>query len=115
MSIFFETLIEQGFALVYNVDVLLLSNSKEHMFQRNDQFHIEGRKQYLELAWKINFHASEVEILGREIGYEIIEPIHSKIVAFHNIFSPTGKVALMSFIGELKFEKSFLEKLQIKS
>ena len=32
MSTFFKTLIEQGFALVYIDDILLLSNSKEHMF-----------------------------------------------------------------------------------
>ena len=33
MSSFFKTLIEQGFALVYIDDILLLFNSKEHMFQ----------------------------------------------------------------------------------
>ena len=33
MSRFFKTLIEQAFALVYIDDILLLSNSKEHMFQ----------------------------------------------------------------------------------
>ena len=35
MSTFFKTLIEQGFALVYIDDILLLSDSKEHMFQLN--------------------------------------------------------------------------------
>ena len=33
MSTFFKSLIEQGFALVYIDDILLLSDSKEHMFQ----------------------------------------------------------------------------------
>ena len=33
ISTFFKTLIDQGFALVYIDDILLLSNSKEHMFQ----------------------------------------------------------------------------------
>ena len=37
MSNFFKTLIEQGFALVYVDDILLLSNSKEHMFQLIEQ------------------------------------------------------------------------------
>ena len=39
MSTSFKTLIEQGFALVYIDDVLLLSNSKEHMFQFVKQLH----------------------------------------------------------------------------
>ena len=33
MSTFFKTFIEQGFTLVYIDDILLLSDSKEHMFQ----------------------------------------------------------------------------------
>ena len=33
MSTFFKTLIEQGFAPVYIDNILLLSDSKEHMFQ----------------------------------------------------------------------------------
>ena len=40
MSTFFKTLIEQGFALVYIDDILLLSDSKEHMFQLIEQLHI---------------------------------------------------------------------------
>ena len=39
MSNFFETLIEKCFALVYIDDYLLLSNSKEHKFQRIEQLH----------------------------------------------------------------------------
>ena len=39
MSTFFKTLIEQGFALVYIDDILLLSDSKEHMFQLIEQLH----------------------------------------------------------------------------
>ena len=40
MSTFFKTLIEQGFALVYIDDILLLSDSKEHKFQLIEQLHI---------------------------------------------------------------------------
>ena len=43
MSFFFKTLIEQGFALVY-IDILLLSNSKKHMFQFIEQLHIISTK-----------------------------------------------------------------------
>ena len=44
MSTFFKTLIEQGFALVYIDDILLLSDSKEHMFQLIEQLYIISTK-----------------------------------------------------------------------
>ena len=43
-----------------------------------------------------------------------IKPIHSKIAAIHKIPSPTGKVALMSFIGALNFYTKFIEKITHK-
>ena len=54
----------------------------------------------------------KVKILGHEIGYYTIKPIQSKSAAIHKIPSPTGKVALMSFIGALNFYTKFIEKLQ---
>ena len=54
------------------------------------------------------------KFLGHEIGYITIKPIHSKIAAIHKILSPTGKVALMNFIGALNFYTNFFEKLHIK-
>ena len=45
----------------------------------------------------------KVKIFGYEIGYNTDNSTHSKIAAFHKILSLTGKVALMSFIGALKF------------
>ena len=47
MSTFFKTRIEQGFALVYIDDILLLSDSKEHMFQLIEQLHIFNTKNNL--------------------------------------------------------------------
>ena len=44
MSTFFETVIKQDFALVYIDDILLLSDSKEHMFQLIEQLHIISKK-----------------------------------------------------------------------
>ena len=49
------------------------------------------------------FMLFKLKFLGHEIGYNTIKPIHSKITAIHKIPSPTGKVALMSFIGALNF------------
>ena len=51
--------------------------------------------------------------MGHEIGYKTIKPIHSKITVIHKIPSPTGKDALMSFIGALNFYTKFIEKLHI--
>ena len=50
MSTFFKTLIEQGSALVYIDDSLLLSNSKEHMFHLIEQLHLISTKHNLKLA-----------------------------------------------------------------
>ena len=55
MSTFFKTLIEQGFALVYIDDILLLSDSKEHMFQLIEQLHIISTKNNLKLPLKNPF------------------------------------------------------------
>ena len=114
ISSFFKTLIEQGFALVYIDDILLLSDSKEHMFQLIEQLHIIRTKNNLKLApEKSFFMLLKVKILGHEIGYNTIKPIHSKIAAIHKIPSPAGKVALMSFIGALNFYTKVFEKLHI--
>ena len=56
----------------------------------------------------------KLKFLGHEIFYNTIKPIHSKNAAIHKIPSPTGKVALMSFIGALTFYTEFIEKLLIK-
>ena len=112
MSIFFKTVIEQGFAVVYIDDILLLSNFKEHMFHLIEQLHVISTKNNLTLApEKSFFMLLKVKFLGHEIGYNTIKPIHSKIAAIHKIHSPTGKVALMSFIGALNFYTNFIEKL----
>ena len=114
MSTFFKTLIEQGFALVYIDDILLLSDSKEHMFQLIEQLHVISTKNNLKLApEKSFFMLLKVKFLGHEIGYNTIKPIHSKIAAIHKIPSPTGKVALISFIGALNFYTKFIKKQHI--
>ena len=104
MSTFFKTHIEQGFALVYIDDILLSSDSKDHMFQLIEQLHVISTKNNLKLApEKSFFMLLKTKFLEHEIGYNTIKPIHSKIAAMHKIPSPTGKNALMSFIGALNF------------
>ena len=114
MSTFFKTLIEQGFALVYIDDIIFLSDSKEHMFQFIEQLDIISTKNNHKLApEKSFFMLLKVKFLGHEIGYNTIKPIHLKLAAIHKIPSPTGKVALMSFIGALNFYTKLIEKLHI--
>ena len=114
MSTFFKTLIEQGLALVHINDILLLSNSKEHMFQLIEQLQIISTKNNLKLApEKSFFMLLKVKFVGHEIGYNTIKPYRSKIAAIHKIPSSTGKVALMSFIGALNFFTKLIEKLHI--
>ena len=114
MSTFFKTLIKQGFALVYIDDILLLSNSKGHMFQPIEQLQIISTKNNLNLVpEKSLFMLLNVKFLGHEIYYNTIKPICSKFAAIHKILSPTGKVALVSFIGALNFCTKLIEKLHI--
>ena len=50
MFSFFNTLIEQGLAIVYIDDIIRLSNSKEHIFHPVDQFHVICTKHILKSA-----------------------------------------------------------------
>ena len=84
ISSFFKTLIEQAFALIYIDDILLLSNSKEHMFQLIEQLHLRSTKQNLKQAPEKSFlMLLKVKFLGLEIGYNTIKSIHSKVEAIH--------------------------------
>ena len=95
-----KTLIELGPALVYIDNNLLLSNSKEQIFQLIEQFHVLSTKQKLKLApEKSNFMLLKVKYLGNEIGFNTIEPRLSKVAAIHKLSPPLGKVVLMSFLN----------------
>ena len=110
MSTFFKTLIEQCFALVYIDDILLLSNSKEHMFQLIEELHTISTRNNLKLASEEScFMLPKVKLFGHEIGYNTIKPIHSKIAAIHKIPSSNGKVDVMSFIGAFIFSPNSLK------
>ena len=74
------------------------------MFQLIEQIHIISTENHLKLAPENSFFMLlKIKFLGHEIGYNTIKPIYSKIAAIHKIPSPTGKVALMCFIGALNF------------
>ena len=108
MSPSFKKPFDQGFAFVYIDDILLLSNSEEHMFKLIEQLYIISTKHNLKLApEKSFFMLLKVKFLGHEIGYYTIKPALSKIAAFP---SPTGETALMIFIGKLNFYTKLIEK-----
>ena len=50
MSSFSKTLFDQGFALVYIDDIILLSNSRDLMFKPMEQLHVISTKHNLNLA-----------------------------------------------------------------
>ena len=114
MSTFFKIPIEQGFALVYNDDILLLSDSKEHMFQLIEQLHIISTKNHLKLAPEKYFSCSlKSNFLDMKLVTIQLNQFIQKLQLFKK-FLLTGKVALMSFIGALNSQyTNFIEKLHI--
>ena len=83
MSTFFKTLVEQGFALDYIDDILLLSDSKENMFQLIEQLQIISTKHNPKLAPEKSFFTLlKVKLLGHEIGYKTIKTIIQKLQLF---------------------------------
>ena len=114
MSQFFQPLIEQGFALVYIDDILLLSNHKHHMLELIEELHKISTKNNIKLAPEKSFYMlQKVKFLGHEIGNNTIKPIHSKIEAIKNIPSPRTKQDVMQFLGTINFYSKFIEKLHI--
>ena len=86
---FFQPLIEQGFALVYIDDILLLSDHKLHMLELIEELHKISTKNNIKLAPEKSFYMlQKVKFLGHEIGNQTIKPIHSKIEAIKKIPSP---------------------------
>ena len=74
------------------------------MFHPLEQLHVSSTKHNLKLApEKSLFMLLKVNFLGHEIGYNTIKRIPSKVAAIHKLPSPTGKIALISFIGALNF------------
>ena len=76
--------------------------------------HIPGTKHNLNFAPEnVSFMLLKVNLLGHEISFNTTKPIHSKIAAIKKLPSPTGKVALLSFIGALNVYTTFIEKMHV--
>ena len=76
MYSFFQKLIDQGFALVYIDDILLLAHTKLHMLNLIEQLHQICQTNYLKIAPEKSFYILlTVKFLGHEIGNNRIKPI----------------------------------------
>ena len=87
MYSFFQKFIDQGFALVYIDDTLLLAHTKSHMFYLNnlfEQLHQICQTNNLKIAPEKSFYVLlTAKFLGHEIGNNTIKPISSKVDAIH--------------------------------
>ena len=114
MYSFFQKLIDQGFALVYIDDILLLAHTKPHMLTLIEQLHQICQTNNLKIAPEKSFYILlTVKFLGHEIGNNTIKPISSKVDALHKLKTPTSKTELMRFIGSMNFYSKFINKLHI--
>ena len=110
----FQKLIDQGFALVYNKDILLLAYTKTHMIDITEQLHQICYSNNLKIAPEKSFYILlTVKFLGHESGHNTIKPICSKVDGIHKLKSQTSKTELMRFIGSMNFYSKFINKLHI--
>ena len=114
MYTYFQKLIDQGFALVYIDDILLLSHTTSHMIEIIEQLHQICLKHNLKLAPDKSFYVLlTVKFLGHEIGNRTIRPIYSKIDGIHKLKTPTSKRELMRFVGSINFYSKFIQNLHV--
>ena len=114
MYSFFQKLIDQGFALVYIDDILLLAHTKPHMLNLIEQLYQICQTNNLKIAPEKSFYILlTVKFLGHEIGNNTIKPISSKLDAIHQLKTPISKTELLRFIGSMNFYSKFINKLHI--
>ena len=109
LPIFFQKLIDQGFALVYINYILLLAHTKTHMLDLIEQLQQICLSNNLKVAPENSFHILiTVKCFGHEIGHNTIRLIFSKVDGIHKLKTPTSKTELMRFIGSMNFYSKFL-------
>ena len=114
MYSYFQKLIDQGFALVYIDNILLLAHIKIHMLDLIEQLHQISSSNILKISPEKSFcYLLTVKFLGLAIGNKTIKPISSKFDGIHKLETPTSRTELMRFIGSLKFYSNFMNKLHL--
>ena len=98
-------MIRQESALVYIVEILLISNFKPHKLQLIKQLHDIANRENVNLAPERSFFMLLiVKHLGHKIVFNAIKPVVSKTVAIHEMLSATTKTELMRFNSSRKHE-----------
>ena len=111
---FSQKLIDQGFAIVYIDDILLLAHTKPHMLNLIEQLHQICQTNNPKIAPEKSFYILlTVKFLGHEIGNKTIKPISSKVDAIHQLKTPTSKTEFMRFIGSMNSHSKFINKQHI--
>ena len=114
MYSFLQKLIDQGFALVYIDDILLLAHTKTHLLDSTEQLHQICHSNNLKIAPEKSFYVLlTVKFLGNEIGHNTIKPISSNVDGIHKLKTPISKTKLTRFIGSMNFYSIFINKLHI--
>ena len=114
MCSFVQKLIDQGFALVYIDDILLLAHTKTHMLDLIEQLHQICHSNNFKIApGKSFYHLLTVKFLEHEIGHNTIKPISSKVDGIHKLKTSTFKTEIMRFIGSMNVYSKFINKQHI--
>ena len=104
MYSFVQKLIDQGFALVYIDDIVLLAHTKIHMLNLIEHLHQICGSNNLKTAPEKNFYILlPVKYLEHGIGKNTIKPISSKVDGIHKLKTPISKTELMRFISSMNF------------
>jgi hypothetical protein len=104
MTICFKPLIQKKTAFAYLDDTLLMTDTKEEMFNAIDEFHDLLRQSGMKAAPdKTEFFQTKVKYLGHIISGKGISPVESRVKALKEMKSPTNKKEIMRVIGCLNF------------
>ena len=96
MYSFFRQLIDQGFALVYFDDTLLLADTKSHMIDLIEQLHQICSSKNLKRAPETSFYILlTLKFLGHENGNSTNKQISSKVDGIHKLETTTSRTELI--------------------
>jgi hypothetical protein len=114
MTMQFKSLIQRKDALAYLDDLLLMSDTKDYMFQIIDEFHDLLRQSGMKAAPdKTEFFLRKVKYLGHMISGQGISPVESRIKALKEMKTPCNKKDVMRVIGCFNFYSKYIKNLYV--
>ena len=100
----FEDLIQQGPALVFVDDILLIKKSESHLLQLIKQHQDETKRKNMKISpEKPFFFLYAVKNIGRDFCFKTVEAVQSKKAPCNKIRYPTTQTELMRFFDLTKF------------